>query len=67
MLCEKECAVSEVEREDVLILVLMEDALRDIKNVDELNSQLLVLILVLMEDALRVTVKETQSVGNSGS
>ena len=45
----------------------MEDALRDIKNVDELNSQLLVLILVLMEDALRVTVKETQSVGNSGS
>ena len=39
---------------EVLILVLMEDALRVLKNYVELAGKRGVLILVLMEDALRV-------------
>ena len=38
----------------VLILVLMEDALRDYQNSTLLKNYVEVLILVLMEDALRV-------------
>ena len=37
----------------VLILVLMEDALREVEREDGTHLFLLVLILVLMEDALR--------------
>ena len=37
----------------VLILVLMEDTLRD-KEIDLLEKRIIVLILVLMEDTLRV-------------
>ena len=44
---------------DVLILVLMEDALRDDKNMYVLVDLCDVLILVLMEDALRDYTRRT--------
>ena len=52
MLCEEEEA-ADTFANDVLILVLMEDALRGVI-VDLYNVEGYVLILVLMEDALRV-------------
>ena len=47
-------------RGGVLILVLMEDTLRDIKLKAALSNRVVVLILVLMEDTLRA-VKATQN------
>ena len=54
MLCENEKAKRTLLEMGVLILVLMEDALR-VNNLNDIISQFTeVLILVLMEDALRV-------------
>ena len=61
-------AVSEVEREDgtVLILVLMEDALRDELQFHRSLLQIGVLILVLMEDALRGSEIEPEDTYKTG-
>ena len=54
MLCEERARPSnQALHQTVLILVLMEDALR-VEREDGTHLFLLVLILVLMEDALRV-------------
>ena len=54
MLCESNKDMTEEIFKVVLILVLMEDALR-VKVRILVRQQKMVLILVLMEDALRVT------------
>ncbi len=53
MLCEPSWLTRRGISPEVLILVLMEDALRE-SQISEQVSALFVLILVLMEDALRV-------------
>ena len=52
MLCEGECFLAGKSLPKVLILVLMEDALRE-ETFNLLFPDMPVLILVLMEDALR--------------
>ena len=56
MLCETVLSVLTCDEYVVLILVLMEDALRALEIGVENNRLLSVLILVLMEDALREPV-----------
>ena len=60
MLCEEEEA-ADTFANDVLILVLMEDALRVLLH-NQSRDNVLVLILVLMEDALRASDAKTGQV-----
>ncbi len=60
MLCETLRATHKLSEELVLILVLMEYALRDTKKMKKYNGFDQVLILVLMEYALRVMNKSCQ-------
>ena len=53
MLCEQFNNTYSVQDFKVLILVLMEDALREEVKISEVTGDEGVLILVLMEDALR--------------
>ena len=54
MVCETLRGLSAAGLERVLILVLMEDGLRDNNKIFGMKNEKAVLILVLMEDGLRV-------------
>ena len=67
MLCEERARPSnQALHQTVLILVLMEDALR-VEREDGTHLFLLVLILVLMEDALRVEYLCSDVYASTGS